>query len=305
METEETDPIEWLAQMAVDAEKRIIEQPDQETTPQNLFLPGFEEIMRAMPNHIARSSLFAPVARGKKKIHKGVILESRSDAVIKFSGEQLDEAQADVWMQCMKEAMQKPLGKPVIINRAGFLKEIGRPVGNTQYQWLQRSMEALAFAMLTIEVSKAGKPKYHIGKNRAIHLIAGFDYDETLEEYTLTIDPRWKTMFDNREFALVDWEKRLQFGKQQDYAKALQRLIATSSDEIQKYGLEWLKGKLVSEGSELRKFKASLLKAANELLRLKIITKGEIIYNTRKKEEELVLYVPAKSPSKWKANHTG
>lgn len=68
--------------------------------------------------------------------------------------------------------------------------------------------------------------------------------------------------------------------------------------------MERLKVKFVSEGSELRKFKVSLLKAANELIRLKIIIKGEIVYNTRKEEEELVLHLPVKLPSKWKANHT-
>lgn len=125
----EIDAMEWAEQMAVEAKKRIAEQTDQETTPQNLFLPGCQESMRAMPNHIARSSLFAPVARGKKKDHKGVVLVSRVDAVIKYSGEQLDESQADVWMQCLKEAMGKPLGEPIIINRGRFLKDIGRTGG--------------------------------------------------------------------------------------------------------------------------------------------------------------------------------
>ena len=33
--------------------------------PVPLFLPGLDEFMRTMPNHIARSSLFAPVAPGR------------------------------------------------------------------------------------------------------------------------------------------------------------------------------------------------------------------------------------------------
>ena len=69
-----------------------------------MFLPGLDGFMRAMPNHIARSSLFAPVARGKKKIYKDAVLITRRDAVIRFWGEQLDETQADVWMQGMRPA---------------------------------------------------------------------------------------------------------------------------------------------------------------------------------------------------------
>lgn len=113
--------------------------------------------MRLMPNHIARSSLFAPVARGRKKIHKNAELVSRSDATIKFRGEQFDEVQADVWMQAMREAGKKPLGEPVVIFRAVFLRAIGRQTGKYEYDWLDRAMKALSFAMLVIEVEKGGK----------------------------------------------------------------------------------------------------------------------------------------------------
>jgi len=103
-----------------------IETPEQ--------LPTMKEVMRAMPNHIARSSLFAPVAPGRKRMHDRTILVSRSDAVIKFMGKQLDEAQADVWMQAMYEAAKYPLGELVIINRANFLKAIGRAPSGQNYR---------------------------------------------------------------------------------------------------------------------------------------------------------------------------
>ena len=204
--------------------------------------------MRAMPNHIARSSLFAPVARGKKKIFKDAVLISRRDAVIRFWGEQLDETQADVWMQAMNEAMQRPLGDPVIIKRAEFLRAIGRHTGNTEYKWLYRTMQVLTFAMLVIEVQKDGTPKFTVGKSSALHMIDGFDFDAEAEAYVLRIDPRWRLMYANREFALIDWNKRLQFGARQDMAKALQRLVATSNDTIQRNALDWLQNKLQYTG---------------------------------------------------------
>lgn len=176
-----SDPLEWVKQKAAEVAAKA-EQKAAET-PRQMFLPGMDEFMRAMPNHIARSSLFAPVARGRKRMHQDTVLQSRGDAEIRFWGEQLDEAQADVWMQCMKEAQRQPLGTPVVINRAAFLREIGRQTGNYEYKWLHRTMKALSFAMLVIEVTKAdGKPKLSIGKTRALHLITGFDYDEDSEE---------------------------------------------------------------------------------------------------------------------------
>lgn len=263
-----------IAERAKKARERA-EQAAPDAPPVQMFLPGLEDFMRAMPNHIARSSLFAPVARGRKKLHKDSVLVSRADAVIKFWGEQLDEAQADVWMQAMHEAAKQPLGQPVTINRAEFLRAIGRQTGKHDYQWLHRAMEALAFAMLVIEVQKDGKPKLAIGKTRALHLIDGWEYDDEAETYTLRIDPRWHSMYGNREFALVDWDKRLQIGRGQDMAKALQRLVATSADVVQRYPLHWLKGKLEYAGRQ-RDFEEALTRAMRELERLEIIAGGRI-----------------------------
>jgi len=229
--------------------------------------------------------LFAPVARGRKKMHKDTVLQSRGDAVIKFWGEQLDEAQADVWMQAMKEAQRQPLGTPVVINRAEFLRAIGRAESGQNYQWLHRTMQALAFAMLVIEVTKAdGKPKLSIGKTRALHLITGFDYDDEAEAYTLTIDPRWRVMYGNREFALIDWDKRMEFGLHQDMAKSLQRLVATSADKVQRFSLDYLKGRAQSAG-RMRDFRDALEKAMRELERLGIIADGRIEASTRGTEQ--------------------
>ncbi|UEP40680.1 plasmid replication initiator TrfA [Burkholderia sp. B21-005] len=258
--------------------------PTEKRSPQQLFLPGMDDFMRAMPNHIARSSLFAPVARGRKTMHKDTVLVSRSDAVIKFWGEQLDEAQADVWMQAMHEASKHPLGEPVAIRRAAFLRSIGRHVGNYEYKWLHRAMEALTFAMLVIEVTKDGAPKLEIGKSRALHLIDGFDFDVESETYMLRVDPRWQAMFANREFALIDWDKRLRIDPRQDMAKALQRLAATSDETIQRYALDWLKRKLEYTGRP-RDFVDALKRAMRELERhdVGIIAGGRIETSTKGK----------------------
>ena len=279
------DAFAFVRQKAAEsAERTAARQAQTSAVPQQLFLPGFDDFMRAMPNHIARSSLFAPVARGRKKIHKNAILVSRADAVIKFWGEQLDEAQADVWMQAIHEASKIPLGEPVCIKRAAFLRAIGRDTGKWQYVWLHRTMEALAFAMLVIEATNGGQPKMSVGQSRALHMIEGFDFDEAREEYTLRIDPRWKAMHGNREFALIDWEKRLLMRPGQDMAKALQRLVATSADTVQRYALDWLKHKL-EYTSPLRKFKTALAAAMRELERLEIIAGGRIERSTKGKEQ--------------------
>ncbi|MEX3691508.1 plasmid-related transcriptional repressor protein [Paraburkholderia sp. BR14263] len=251
------------------------------------FVPGMDEFMRAMPNHLARSSVYAPVARGHKGIHKGTVLVSRADAVMKFWGEQLDEGQADVWMQSVYEASRSPLGGPVIIKRAAFLRSIGRQTGNYEYNWLNRAMQALTFAMLVIEVrDKDGRPKLSVGRNRALHMIDGFDFDDEAEAYTLRLDPRWRLMFGNREFALIDWDKRLRIKPGQDMAKALQRLVATSNETIQRYAMDWLKSKLQYMG-RMRDFVGALDRAMRELERVEIIVGGRIEISTKGKSQVL------------------
>jgi hypothetical protein len=264
--------------VALTTSSRALERATLESD--QLFLPGLEDFMRAMPNHIARSSLFAPVARGRKRILKDVVLVSRNDAVIKFWGEQLDEPLADVWMQALYEATKQPLGKPVLINRAQFLKAIGRQTGNYEYQWLNRAMQSLTFAMLVIEVTRQGRPKLSVGKNRALHMIDGFEFDDEADSYALRIDPRWRVLFDNREFALIDWQKRLRFGAHQDMAKALQRLVATSDDPVQRNRIDWLKVKL-EYGGRLRDFVEALHRAMRELERLEIIAAGRVELSTK------------------------
>lgn len=253
--------------------------------PQQMFLPGLDPEVRAMPNHVARSSLFAPVARGRKVLHEQAVLVSRADATITYTGYQLDEAQADAWMQLMFEAKDAPLGQPVLINRAAFLQAIGRGTSGREYEWLHRAMFVFTAATIVIETRKRdGAPKYRLGHTKAFHMLADFEYDADAETYTFTIDPRWKTLFGGQEYALIDWDKRLQIAQGQDMAKALQRLTATSSDPVQRYALDWLKEKL-QYTSPIRKFKASLIAAMQELERVGVIAGGRIERSTKGREQ--------------------
>lgn len=283
-DTKKLSSADFAAQKAQEAKERIASKNEESVEPVQLFLPGMDEFVRAMPNHIARSSLFAPVARGPKKMHDRAVLVTRGDAVITYTGHQLDEAQADAWMQLVHEAKDAALGSPVKINRLAFLKAMGRSNSGQNYQWLHKSMFAFTAATVVIEIKKDGVEKQKIGHTKAFHMLSDFEYDPDTETYTFTIDPRWKALFGNREYALIDWGKRLQIGRNQDMAKALQRLVATSSDQIQRFPLDWLKEKLQYAGRK-RDFVDALEKAMGELERLNIIGGAKIGLNTKGKEQ--------------------
>jgi len=276
-----TSVLTRLQKRAEEAQNRLDQRAAE--TPKQLFLPGMEDFNRAMPNAIARSSLFAPIARGKRKLHNGTIMVSRADAKIEYHGEQLDEADADIMLQLIYEARHAALGEAFEVNTSDFLRSIGRAGGKQTYEWLHRRVKALRTAMFFIEAKKSdGQTKYQFGKTTDLNMISSFHYDKGT--YTFKIDPRWAALFGNREYALLDWTKRLAIAQGQDMAKTLQRLIATSADTTQRYALEWLKDKL-QYNSPNRKFKEALNKAIEELKRVGIIINGKIELNTRKEEQ--------------------
>ena len=277
------DALEWIEQRQKAAEKQTDQVADQ--TPVQMFLPGLEEAMRALPNHINRSSLFAPIARGRRKFHRQYAMVGRADIVISYTGEQLDEADADLMLQLLFDARKHPLGQAIPFNRAALLRAMGRNVGKHDYEWLHRRMKALTEGTIFIEAKRSdGSSKYKIGHTKAFHILADFEYNADTESYCFTLDPRWVIMFDNREYALLDWNKRLQISAGQDLAKALQRLFATSNESPQRYNLAWLKDKMQYTG-RTRDFIAALDRACQELKRLEIVATWKVERSTKGKDQ--------------------
>jgi Replication initiator protein A len=259
--------------------------------PRKMFLPGFD--LGAMPNHLNRSSLIAPIARGKRKAHSQTVMVTRADCVLEYSGQQLDEADGDLIMALIYFAHPQPLGTQVLLNRADLLRKIGRNIGGTQYEWLHKSMKRLREGVLFLEArTHNGSTRYKIGHMQSFSIVKELDYNEGTETYTYMMDPRWVQMFSNREYGLIDFDKRLQIGRGQDMAKTLQRLVTTSSDRAQRYSLDWLKAKM-EYSSPIRKFKQALMAATKELERLEIISKSKIEISTRGKEQLTIWLQPS------------
>ena len=273
--------LEWLKARAAQAQKEMAERAEQEAQqPKQMFLPGGFDI-GAFPNHLNRSSFIAPIARGRRKFHRQAAMVTRRDCVLEYTGEQLDEADGDLMMALIAFAQPYPFGAPVPLNRAELLRKMERGTGKQQYEWLHRRIKALTEATLFLEAKKPdGATKYSIGRTVSFRIISGFIYNDETETYNYTFDSRWVQMFGNQEYSLIDWEKRMQIGRGQDMAKTLQRLVATSSDLVQRYALDWLKDKM-EYGGRMRDFRESLMRSVAELVRLEIVAKGRIEDSTR------------------------
>lgn len=283
------DPIAWVNHKAEEALQRLDQKAAE--TPAHLWLPGFD--IGAFPNHLNRSSLFAPIARGRRKFHRQTPMITRADCVLEYTGEQLDEADADLLMALISFAQPYPLGTAVPLNRAELLRKLHRSTGKQQYEWLHRRIKSLTEATIFIEVKKPdGSVKYRIGHTASFRIIVSFMYNADTETYHYILDPRWVKLFGNKEYSLIDWEKRMNIRRGQDMAKTLQRLVATSNESPQRYSLEWLKAKM-EYSSPMRKFREALANACNELIRLQIISNWKIDENSRGKFQLLVWIPPS------------
>lgn len=278
-----------LAMIRADEMRERIERRDAET-PRQMFLPGFD--IGAFPNHLNRSSFIAPIARGRRKFHRQAEMVTRRDCVLEYTGEQLDEADGDLIMALIAFAQPFPLGTPVPLNRKELLRKI-KPgsIGSTQYDWLYRSMKRLREGVLFLEARKPdGSTRYTVGKMESFNVLKDLNYDGESETYTYILDPRWVVMFGNREYSLIDWDKRMQIGRGLDMAKTLQRLLATSANPVQRYALDGLKAQMEYSG-RMRDFRDALTRAVRELERLEIIAKGCIEGSTKGKLQ-LAMWLP-------------
>lgn len=273
--------------------KRAEENLEREASSKQseLWIPGFS--VGAFPNHLNRSSLFAPIAKGRRIFHQQATMVTRRDCVIEYTGQQLDEADGDLVMALIAFAQPFPIGTLVPIVRAAVLRKLERGTGTQQYKWLHRRIKALVEATLFLEAKrKDGTTRYSIGKTLSFRIIVEFSYSDESETYHYRLDPRWVQMFGNREYSLIDFKKRMQIRRGQDMAKTIQRLVATSADPVQRYALDWLKDKMQYR-SPMRKFREALTDACKELERLEIIATHKIEDSTKGRLQLVIWLQPS------------
>jgi hypothetical protein len=247
-------------------------------------LPSFSDELRAIPSHLARSPLFAPIRPGRRALRQDELLPSPQGVSIRYSGPQLDQADCDAFMQLIWEQRSAPVGAPVKIVRQMFLGAIGRADGGKNYAWLQATLERLQSARVKVENSRYVMTAQLLGKVIEDKLEATFH---------IVMDRDIVEMFAPSARSLVDWEKRLQIAVRVDLAKWLHNFTASHKDLQQYHSLENLRN-WSGYSSPLRKFKEATAEALAELARLQIISEPEF-YERRnpetKKKEQMVRWI--------------
>jgi hypothetical protein len=98
---------------------------------------------------------------------------------IYFTGTPLDQADLDVWEECLNRAMRSGMGVRIEFTAQKFLKAIGRSTGGKDVAWLKEAFRRLAICLVEIEDGK----RTYFG-----HLIEGGALDEQTGQYVIAIN---------------------------------------------------------------------------------------------------------------------
>ncbi len=230
-------------------------EPD-EKKPQQLAqieLPILPEDARATANILLRCSLFAATKRGARAYKKRERLASVENISVVFTGAQLDQADLDVYQQCIWLLAHQEDKEIVKFSARDFLKSIGRNGDGRSHEWLKD-----AFARLvanSIEISD-GKKTY-FGS-----LIAGGKRNEETGYYEIQMNGNLQNLYTAGNWSGVNWSERKQL-KGKSLALWLHAFYSTHNNPYP-YTIGALQ-KLSGSEAETKEFKRSLSNAIEEL----------------------------------------
>lgn len=173
--------------------------------PAELQLPMWPIAVRGVPNAVLRSALFGAIKRGKRAYQQRVKKASVEGVTVIHTGPQLDQADLDVWEQCLHLARTGGLGTRVQFSASGFLRAIERGSGGKDIEWLKGAFARLSSSV--VEVAD-GKRAYF-----GPMLIGGARDDET-GHYVIEMNPRIVSLFGHDGWSSVEFKARRALKKQ-------------------------------------------------------------------------------------------
>jgi hypothetical protein len=217
-------------------------------------LPSVSEHKRAVPNAILRSSLFGVVGKGHRKYERNVLKATVQGLTVKFTGEQLDQADLDVYLECVRRCTKKSLGELVRFTAYDFLKSIGRKTGKFEYEWLKVCLTRLFVCGLELGDGRL----FYDG-----HLINEKYRDEKTGEFVIALNPKIAKFFSGDVWTgLLLTERTTLKGK--PLAQWLHGFYSSHSKPFS-YKVETIKELCGSDVSALKTFKQKLKKSLADL----------------------------------------
>lgn len=174
-------------------------------------LPIWPEPKRGAPNSFIRSALFAAIQSKDRQYIKEAVLASQDGITVKFTGEQLNQTDLDVWETIVHMAREQPLGTFCSFTAHGLLKSMGMPTGNSQHKQLHSTL--LRLTACAVEVT-------HEGKTYFGPLIKSGAKDELTKHYGVELNKGIIRLFGENQWTALDWQQRQEL-RSQPLAQAL------------------------------------------------------------------------------------
>lgn len=217
-------------------------------------LPAVSEHKRVVPNALLRGSLFGVVGKGERKYEQKTLKASVQGLTVKFTGQQLDQADLDVYLECIRRCGTLNIGKSVRFRAYDFLKSIGRNTGRFEYVWLDLCLNRLFSCAIEIGDGRF----FYTG-----HILDEGYRDEETKEFIISLNPKIAVFFsDNVWTGLSHIERRELKGK--SLAQWLHGFYSTHTKPFP-YKVGTIKELCGSDIAELRMFKFKLKKSLSAL----------------------------------------
>ncbi len=217
-------------------------------------LPVWPDSVRGLPNTVLRSALFGAIRRGPRKYQSRVEKACLNGIKVIHSGPTLDQADLDVWQQCLHLAKEGGLGCRIEFTAHGFLKAIQRSTGKSQHEWLKDAFARLSTSAVEITDGKNTYfgPLIHHGKR-----------DEETGLYAIEINPAINALFSDSTWTQLEFDQRMAL-KRQPLAQWLYGFYSTHAKPypMKVCTLHELCG---SETQQMYHFRSELKKALTKL----------------------------------------
>lgn len=217
-------------------------------------IPVLSEQKRAVPNAILRSSLFGVVGKGHREYKENELKATVQGLTVKFTGKQLDQADLDVYLECIRRCSNYALGDLVRFSIYDFLKSIGRNTGRSDYEWVEKS-----FLRLSANAVEIGDGRFFY---RGSLLNEEFR-DEKTGDFVIGLNPKIAAFFSSEVWTGLSLFERNKL-KGKSLAQWLHGFYSSHARPFQ-YKVDTIKELCGSDVELSKKFKQMLKKSLSDL----------------------------------------
>lgn len=234
-----------------------------------------------MSNYLARTSLFAPIRKGRRVMHDKQMLHSPEGIDVLYTGKQLDMADQDVYLTALRLAGGIKAGDRILINRAAFLRMLGykHNPGARDYKWLEESFYRISTGRVIIKAK-------HIEAN--LPLMGALLTDTRSGDYYFTIPRETYALWAKNLYSYIDLEKRHALERNVPLSKWLQSYAQSHAPGTHTISMDLLH-LWCGYGGRLRDFRDSLTGALEELTRVGILTSWAIQERGKGRQKKIMI----------------